>query len=78
MAEARYLGESWAAPRRDTAAGLCRRSSGFRRPGYSLYLEPGIVVSAGAARRIPGPDREFSGSGASNEPQVVIAEPGVY
>lgn len=30
-------------PLRDLAGG----SSGFRRPGYSLYLEPGVVVSAG-------------------------------
>lgn len=30
-------------PRRDFVGG----SNGFRRPGYSLYLEPGIVVSTG-------------------------------
>jgi hypothetical protein len=30
-------------PQRDLVGG----SNGFRRPGYSLYLEPGIVVSTG-------------------------------
>ena len=30
-------------PLRDVVGG----SSGFRRPGYSLYLDPGVIVSAG-------------------------------